>query len=164
MTTCKNTPATPEPTHGPLDDLLAVEGIIDLLRLAIEKDFASDRFECRMESAAGAASHCLYLVRRARLSVSQELASALTTTNPEFLNMGPLLKFDITIDHEDHYTPVDVAILLYREQEGLIWRIAGPLGDECEALPRPPTVKQAKADARLVYPPHSPFKPRASWL
>lgn len=78
--------------------------------------------------------------------------------------MKPLLKFTITVDHEDRYTQVDVDILLYREADGLIWRIGGEIGDECEGLPRPPTVAQAKADARLVYPPHSPFKPRASWM
>lgn len=78
--------------------------------------------------------------------------------------MRPLLRFAITVDHEDRYTPVDVAILLYREPDGLRWRIGGPFGDECEALPRPATVSQAKADARLVYPPGSPFKPRAGWM
>ncbi len=80
------------------------------------------------------------------------------------MNARPLLKFTIRADHEDRYTPVDVDILLYREDDGLIWRIGGPYGDECEALPRPPTVSQAKADARLVYPLHSPFKPRACWM
>lgn len=78
--------------------------------------------------------------------------------------MKPLLKFRITVDHEYRYTPVTVDILLYREDDGLIWRLGGPIGDECESLPRPSTVEQAKADARLVYPPYSPFKPRASWM
>ena len=77
--------------------------------------------------------------------------------------MKPLLMFTITGDHEDRYTPVDVGILLFREDR-LIWRIGSELGDECEALPRPPSVAQAKADARAVYPPHSPFRPRASWM
>ena len=54
------------------------------------------------------------------------------------------LKFTITVDHEDRYTPVDVDIKLFREDDGLIWRIGGELGDECEALPRPPTVAQAR--------------------
>lgn len=78
--------------------------------------------------------------------------------------MRPLLKFTITVDHEDRHTPVNVDILLYREADGLIWRIGGEIGDPCEALPRPATLARAKADARLVYPPHSPFKPRASWM
>ena len=50
--------------------------------------------------------------------------------------MKPLLMFTITVDHEDRYTPVDVGILLFREDR-LIWRIGSELGDECEALPRP---------------------------
>ena len=62
------------------------------------------------------------------------------------------------------YTPVDVDIKLFREDDGLIWRIGGELGDECEALPRPPTVAQAKKDARAAYPPHSPSRPRAAWM
>jgi hypothetical protein len=75
-----------------------------------------------------------------------------------------LLKFTLTVDHEDRHTPVNVAVLLYREEGALVWRIGGTLGNECEALPRPPTVAQAKKDARAVYPPHSPFKPRATWM
>ena len=71
----KNSTPTHQTPHGPLDDLAAVERIIDLLRLAVEKDFAGDRFECRMESAAAAASHCLHLVRRARLNVGEALAT-----------------------------------------------------------------------------------------
>ena len=78
--------------------------------------------------------------------------------------MKPLLKFTITADHEGRYTPADVDILLFREEGRLVWRIGGGLGDECESLPRPPTVAQAKADARAVFPPHSPFRPRASWM
>ena len=80
------------------------------------------------------------------------------------MNPRPLLKLTITVDHEDRNTPVDVPILLYREDDGLVWRIGGPFGDECGALPRPSSVSQAKVDARLVYPSHSPFKPRAGWL
>jgi len=76
-----------------------------------------------------------------------------------------LLKFTITVDHEDRHTPVDVDILLYREEgRALVWRIGGPYGDPCESLPVPPTVAQAKRDAAAVYPKHSPFRPRARWL
>jgi hypothetical protein len=75
MATRKNTTHQPPPVHGPLDDLAAVEGIIDLLRLAVEKDFVGDRFECKQESAAAAATHCLHLVRRARLTVAEALAT-----------------------------------------------------------------------------------------
>lgn len=63
---------------GPLDDLHAAEALLDLLRLAVEKDFVGDRFECKQESAAVAASHALYLVRRARLAYAAHLASALS--------------------------------------------------------------------------------------
>lgn len=78
--------------------------------------------------------------------------------------MKALLSFRITVDHEDRNTPVHAHIKLYNEDGVLIWRIDGELGDECEALPRPPSVAQAKADARAVYPAHSPFKPTAPWL
>ncbi|MDD2664397.1 MAG: hypothetical protein PHD19_11655 [Dechloromonas sp.] len=80
-----------------------------------------------------------------------------------------LLSIRLTVDHDDAgpgvpARPVYAYVKLYREADGLVWRIDGPLGDECEALPRPPSAAQAKADARLVYPQHSPFKARASWL
>ena len=66
-------------THdSPIDDLLAAEAVLDLLRLAVEKDFAGDRFECRMESAATAASHALMLVHRTRLAYAETLASAVS--------------------------------------------------------------------------------------
>lgn len=80
-----------------------------------------------------------------------------------------LLSFRITVDHDDAgpsvpARPVYSYVKLYREDDGLVWRLDGPLGDECESMPRPPSVMQAKADARLVYPSHSPFKPYAAWL
>ena len=78
--------------------------------------------------------------------------------------MKPLLKFTIIVDHEDVFTPVFVDIKLYAEDGEYVWRIGGLLGDECEALPRVKSLAQAKADARLVYPRHSPFKPRAKWM
>lgn len=78
--------------------------------------------------------------------------------------MKTLLKFTITVDHEDRFTPVDVDIKLYAEDGEYVWRIGGPLGDECEGLPRPKSLAQAKADARLVYPRHSPFNPRSEWM
>ena len=75
-----------------------------------------------------------------------------------------LLSCRITVDHVDRKTPVYVFVKLYRENGGLVWRIGGHSGDECEALPRPVTVREAKLDARSVYPAHSPFKPRAKWI
>ena len=41
---------------NPIDDLMMAEATLDLLRLACEKDFAGDRFECKQESAAYAAT------------------------------------------------------------------------------------------------------------
>lgn len=67
-------PAPVYPPDGPLGDLLAVEALLDLLRLAIEKDFAGDIVECRQESAAVAAAHALRLVHRARLAYAEVLA------------------------------------------------------------------------------------------
>lgn len=83
MATRKNTTPTapagaPYPPPGPVGDLLAVEAMLDLLRIAIERDFAAGRFECRQESAAVTAGHALYLVRRARLTVADALALAVT--------------------------------------------------------------------------------------
>lgn len=68
-----------------------------------------------------------------------------------------LLAFSIVVDAAEGANPsgplkdVRNAIKLYREADGLIWRCPGPLGDEVEQLPRPSSVKQAKADAILVY-------------
>lgn len=45
-------PAPDYPPAGPLGDLMAAEAMLDLLRLAVEKDFAGDYLECRQESAA----------------------------------------------------------------------------------------------------------------
>lgn len=71
-------PSAPYPPHGPAGDLLAVEGMLDLLRIGLEKDFAVGRFECRQESAAVTCGHAMYLVRRARLAYAEALAVALT--------------------------------------------------------------------------------------
>ena len=67
------------PPAGPLGDLMAAEAMLDLLRLAVEKDFAGDYLECRQESAAVAAGHALRLVRRARLAYAEMLAVAVST-------------------------------------------------------------------------------------
>lgn len=78
MATRKNItqqPAATYPPPGPVGDLLAVEATLDLLRIAIERDFAAGRFECRQESAAVACGHAMRLVRRARLSVAEALAT-----------------------------------------------------------------------------------------
>lgn len=78
--------------------------------------------------------------------------------------MKALLSFRVTVDHEDRDTPVYVNIKLYNEGGTLVWRIDSEFGDGCETLPRPTSVEQAKADARAVYPAHSPFKPVAGWI
>lgn len=67
------------PPAGPLGDLMAAEAMLDLLRLAVEKDFAGDYLECRQESAAVAAGHALRLVRRARLAYAEMLAVAVSS-------------------------------------------------------------------------------------
>lgn len=68
--------SAPYPPAGPVGDLLAVEAMLDLLRIAIEKDFAVGRFECRQESAAVVCGHALHLTARARVNVAEELAAA----------------------------------------------------------------------------------------
>ena len=70
MATRKSTATTAPPS--PLDDLAAAEAIVDLVRIAVEQDFLGNHYECRQESAAVAAGHALYLVRRARLTVVGE--------------------------------------------------------------------------------------------
>ena len=81
LTTFKVREAPPPdfPSAGPLGDLMAAEAMLDLLRLAVEKDFAGDYLECRQESAAVAAGHALRLVHRARLAYAEMLAVAVTT-------------------------------------------------------------------------------------
>lgn len=66
--------AAPE-SADPMGDLRAAEAIIDLVRLGIESDFLAGAIEARQDSGAVAAAHALYLVRRARLSVSEALAN-----------------------------------------------------------------------------------------
>ena len=75
-------PAPDYPPDGPLGDLLAAEALLDLLRLAVEKDFAGDYLECRQESAAVAAGHALRLVHRARLAYAEALAVAVCDGRP----------------------------------------------------------------------------------
>lgn len=75
-----------------------------------------------------------------------------------------ILSLRLTVDHIDRDTPVYSYIKLYREDGALIWRIDGPRGDECETLPRPATVAQAKDDARAVYRSASTWEPADSWL
>ncbi len=75
----REAPAPDYPPDGPIGDLLAAEALLDLLRLAVEKDFAGDFLECRQESAAVAAGHALCLVRRARLAYAEALAVAVST-------------------------------------------------------------------------------------
>jgi hypothetical protein len=72
-------PAPAYPPDGPIGDLLTVEALLDLLRLAIEKDFAGDVVECRQESAAVTAAHALRLVHRARLGYAEALAVAVSS-------------------------------------------------------------------------------------
>ena len=75
----REAPAPDYPPDGPRGDLLAAEALLDLLRLAVEKDFAGDYLECRQESAAVAAGHALRLVHRARLAYAEALAVAVGT-------------------------------------------------------------------------------------
>ena len=75
-------PAPDYPPDGPLGDLLAAEALLDLLRLAVEKDFAAGFVECRQESAAIAAGHALRLVHRARLAYAEALAVAVSGGRP----------------------------------------------------------------------------------
>ena len=70
----------------------------------------------------------------------------------------------LTVDHDEGGAEVYAHLKLYREDDGLIWRVGGHLGDECETLPRPSTIADAEADARLVYPLGSPLRPFATWL
>lgn len=73
--------AVPE-TADPLGDLLAAEAIIDLVRLGMECDLVAGATEARQDSAAVAAGHALYLVRRARLSVAEALAYRFASALP----------------------------------------------------------------------------------
>ena len=68
-------PAATYPPAGPVGDVLAVESMLDLLRIAIERDFAAGRFECRQESAAVICGHALHLTARARANVAETLAT-----------------------------------------------------------------------------------------
>ncbi len=78
--------------------------------------------------------------------------------------MKALLSLRLTVDHADLDTSIYSHVKLYNEADGFIWRIGGELGDECETLPRPISIEQAKIDARALYPKQSPFHPSASWL
>jgi hypothetical protein len=83
--------------------------------------------------------------------------------------MRPLLKARLTVDHEDAgpgkpAKPLYCHLMLYKEENGLTWRINGELGDICETLPKPATVDAAKADFREVYMKHGFWNPKASWL
>jgi hypothetical protein len=74
----RESPAPDYPPAGPIGDLMAAEAVLDLLRLAVEKDFAGDAVECRQESAAVAAAHALRLVHRARLAYAEALGVAVS--------------------------------------------------------------------------------------
>jgi DNA-binding XRE family transcriptional regulator len=74
-----------------------------------------------------------------------------------------LLTARITIDHEDKNTPVYSFINLYKEENELVWRLDGPYGDECETLPKPKNLEQAKQDFRDTYK-DSAWCPKANWL
>ncbi len=80
--------------------------------------------------------------------------------------MKAIATFSVAFDSaEKNGRLVDVrhSIKLYREEEGLIWRIGGECGDECETMPRPRTVADAKRDAIEKYPPTSVWKMKAVW-
>ena len=74
----ERSPAPGLPAGRPAGDLLAAEAMLDLLRLAVERDFAAGMVECRQESAAIAAGHALRLVHRARLAYAEALAVAVS--------------------------------------------------------------------------------------
>ena len=80
--------------------------------------------------------------------------------------MKAIASFSIVLDsNEVNGRLVDVRhnVKLYREDDGLIWRIDGEFGDECETLSRPKTVAEAKANARAAYPWNSVWKMRENW-
>lgn len=79
--------------------------------------------------------------------------------------MKALAVFSIVFDSDEvngRLVDQRYTIKLYKEDGGLIWRIAGEAGDECETLPRPKTVAQAKRDARDKYY-NSVWKMRDKW-
>lgn len=78
--------------------------------------------------------------------------------------MKALLSFRIAVDHDDRNTPVHSHIKLFCEDGTLVWRIDSEFGDECETLPRPASIEDAKADARLVYRVGSTWEPAAPWF
>lgn len=82
-----------------------------------------------------------------------------------------LLTFSILVDHDDAGPGVPASevrseIKLFREDDGLVWRIGGELGDEVEMLPRPATIEAAKADVRATYGRDGAgvWQARATWL
>lgn len=80
--------------------------------------------------------------------------------------MKALAVFSIVFDSDEvngRIVDQRYAIKLYKETGGLIWRVGGEAGDECETLPRPKTVTQAKRDARDKYPYYSAWKMRDNW-
>lgn len=65
------------PLPHPLEDLEAAEAVVDLVRIGVANDFASnDGREARQESGAAALAHALYLIRSARLALADALAKA----------------------------------------------------------------------------------------
>ncbi len=69
--------------------------------------------------------------------------------------MKALLSFRITVDHDDSgskaTTPIYAHIKLFREEGSYVWRIGGENGDECEGMPRPSSIKEAKEYAVASY-------------
>lgn len=61
------------PPDGPFSDLIAVEAMLDQLRLSVEKSFAGDGLECRQDSAAVVVGRAVHLVHRARLAMTMNL-------------------------------------------------------------------------------------------
>ena len=85
-------------------------------------------------------------------------------TNKAATTPKALLSFSIITDHEDRNTEVKTFVKLYKEDGQLIWRLDGHVGDECETLPHPQSIAQAKADARQTYLKGGAWKPLASWM
>lgn len=69
--------AAPAALPHPLEDLEAAEAVVDLVRIGVANDFASnDGREARQESGAAALAHALYLIRSARLALADALAKS----------------------------------------------------------------------------------------
>jgi len=74
--------------------------------------------------------------------------------------MKAALKFTIASNDDSRER---ISVRLYREGCDYVWRITGNFGDECETLPRPKSIKQARQDARAVFGRDKIWDMRANW-